>query len=260
MKRKIIYICVLFSLLVSSLSVSAYASQTEAKNFYIRKNGHETPVLGCDLKIIEDHNAIFMDEESAEKGEKVIYLTFDAGYENGNVEKVLDVLKAENVPGAFFILGHIIRKNPSLVKRMADEGHAVCNHTENHKDMTTLTPEEMKANLARLETEYKKCTGREMEKIFRFPEGRFSEQMLACAAELGYKTFFWSLAYADWDNERQPSCETAKRILSENIHDGAIVLLHPTSSTNAEILGDLIREWKTAGYSFGDIRDICVMS
>jgi peptidoglycan-N-acetylmuramic acid deacetylase len=124
--------------------------------------------------------------------------------------------------------------------------------------MTTLTEAEMKANLERLESAYEECVGRPMEKIFRFPEGRFNERTLKIAKELGYKTVFWSLAYADWDNEKQPNPENAKRILLDHTHDGAIILLHPTSSTNAEILGGLIKEWKKLGYRFGDIRDIAI--
>jgi peptidoglycan-N-acetylmuramic acid deacetylase len=116
----------------------------------------------------------------------------------------------------------------------------------------------MKANLLRLETEYAECTGKQMERIFRFPEGRFSERTLKNAEALGYTTVFWSLAYADWDNEKQPNPENAKRILLDHTHDGAIILLHPTSSTNAAILGDLIKEWKKLGYRFGDIRDIAI--
>ncbi len=257
MKIKISAIVLLFIFCVSAITANASGAVNKPIDFYIRKNGHMSPILSKDLEVIENYDAIYMDKSSAEKGDKVIYLTFDAGYENGNVERVLDILKEEQVPGAFFILGHIIRKNGPLVKRMAAEGHTVCNHTENHKDMTTLTSEEMQANLARLETAYFECTGRQMEKIFRFPEGRFNEATLKNAKELGYKTVFWSLAYADWDNDRQPKCEDAKRILLENTHDGAIILLHPTSATNAEILGDLIREWKRLGYRFGKISDIC---
>ena len=258
MKRKFICVCTAFFIFISALPILSFAFDDAAKNFYIKKNGHETPILSSDLKLIEKFNACYIDEENAKKHEKVLYLTFDAGYENGNVEKVLDVLKEENVTGAFFILGHLIRKNSDLVRRMAAEGHAVCNHTENHKDMTTLTEAEMKANLERLESAYTECVGRPMEKIFRFPEGRFNERTLKTAKELGYKTVFWSLAYADWDNDKQPNPEAAKKILTDHIHDGAIILLHPTSSTNAAILGDLIKEWKKLGYRFGDIRDIAI--
>ena len=260
MKKKIIGACMAFAVLISSLPIGSFAAEDTAKNFYIKKNGNKTPILSSDLALIQKYGALYIDINKAKACEKVVYLTFDAGYENGNVEKTLDTLKEENVTGAFFILGHIIRSNGELVRRMAEEGHAVCNHTENHKDMTTLTTEEMKANLLRLEAEYEKCTGKKMERIFRFPEGRFSEQTLKTAKELGYTTVFWSLAYADWDNENQPKPDAAKKLLTENIHDGAIILLHPTSGTNAEILGDLIREWKALGYRFGDIRDITVNS
>ena len=252
----------LFSLLaflifcISAVTSGASGAEDTAISFYIRKNGHSMPVLSEELRHIYNYNCIYADEKAAACKDKVIYLTFDAGYENGNVARILDVLKEENVKGSFFILSHLIRKNADLVKRMAEEGHTVCNHTANHKDMTTLTDAEMIANLNRLETAYKECTGREMEKIFRFPEGRFNARTLKNASDNGYRTVFWSLAYADWDNERQPDPEKAKRILLDNTHDGAIILLHPTSSTNARILKDLIREWKQLGYRFGDLNEI----
>ncbi len=236
----------------------AYAAESIPQNFYIKKNGQLRPVLPPDEKNIESYDAIYIDNKKSDSDEdKILYLTFDAGYENGNVERILDTLKAENVPGAFFLLGHIIRKNTDLVKRMSAEGHIVCNHTENHADMTRCTKEEMAKNLEALERVYTERTGERMEKIFRFPEGRYDTEHLAYARELGYKTVFWSLAYADWDNAHQMSGEKAKQILLSNTHNGAIILLHPTSSTNAEILPDLIKEWRSMGYSFGLLSDIC---
>ncbi len=233
------------------------AAEETATSFYIRKNGNKRPVLPTEEKNIEALGAIYIDPCRGDDGEdKVLYLTFDAGYENGNVEKILDTLRDEKVCGAFFLLGHIIRKNTDLVKRMKAEGHLICNHTVDHKDMTKCSEEEMKENLSRLERIYEECTGDKMEKIFRFPEGRYDEQRLAYARKLGYKTFFWSLAYADWDNEKQPNPEKAKKILLENTHNGAIILLHPTSATNAQILPDLIREWRAMGYRFGSLSDL----
>ena len=184
----------------------------------------------------------------------MVYLTFDAGYENGNVEKILDVLKTENVKGAFFILGNLITRNTELVKRMADEGHTVCNHTVHHKDMTKVSSkEEFSAELCALEELYREYTGKEMAKYYRPPEGKYDEKTLAYANELGYKTIFWSLAYADWDNNKQPSIEKAMKILLDNMHNGAVILLHPTSATNAAIIGELIRTLKAEGYRFGEL-------
>lgn len=226
-------------------------------NWYIVKRGKDTPSFPTNATEISECGAIFIDKASADSGEKKLYLTFDAGYENGNIAKILDVMRDEGVTGAFFILSNIISKNADLVKRMADEGHLVCNHTSNHKDVTKLSKEEMLANLQRLEAQYKNVTGRNMEKIFRFPEGRYSVEAVRVLCENGYKSVFWSMAYDDWDNSRQMDCEKAKEKLLSTTHDGAIILLHPTSSTNAAILGDLIREWKSMGYSFGSLTDLC---
>jgi peptidoglycan-N-acetylmuramic acid deacetylase len=139
---------------------------------------------------------------------------------------------------------------------MADEGHLVCNHTKNHKDMTTLTEEEMVANLKFLEQLCLEQTGVEMAKYFRFPEGRYSKRTLLTAEKNGYKTIFWSLSHKDWDNAAQPNAEASMKLLCENTHNGAIILLHPTSSVNAEILPVLIDKWRAAGYSFGTLSDL----
>ena len=139
---------------------------------------------------------------------------------------------------------------------MVNEGHLVCNHTSNHKDMTRLTDDEIIANLSRLEKQYEDLAGMRMEKIFRFPEGRYSISALKLLQENGYKSVFWSMAYDDWDNARQMNPETAKEKLLSTTHNGAILLLHPTSSTNARILRDLIREWRDMGYSFGSLAEI----
>jgi peptidoglycan-N-acetylmuramic acid deacetylase len=149
-----------------------------------------------------------------------------------------------------------LNKNPDIVKRMADEGHLVCNHTSNHKDITKLRNDEIIANLSRIEEQYKQVTGYDMEKIFRFPEGRYDLETLELLQKNGYKTVFWSMAYDDWDNSRQMDEERAKEKLLSTTHNGAIILLHPTSSTNAAILSDLIREWKSIGYTFGSLKDL----
>ena len=228
----------------------------EEFNWYIIKHGNNTPSFPASAKIVSENGGVYIDTKAATEHDKKIYLTFDAGYENGNIERILDVMKEEGVSGAFFILSNLIDKNPDLVKRMSDEGHLVCNHTYNHKNMTKLSDQEVLANLNRLEGKYKEVTGNDMEKIFRFPEGRYSERTLKLLCENGYKTVFWSMAYDDWDNNRQMNSEKAKEKLLSTTHEGAILLLHPTSATNADIIGDLIREWKCMGYTFGSLKDI----
>ncbi len=234
---------------------------SEAQSWYcVRNKEHKQPQADANMRYIEKYNGYYIDRKHGDDlKEKVVYLTFDAGYENGNVEKILDVMREKQVSGAFFVLGNLVTKNTELVKRMADEGHLVCNHTNVHPDMTKkATLEEFKAELDALETLYREYTGREMAKYFRPPEGRFNEQTMKYASELGYKTVFWSFAYADWDNNAQMSPSAAKQKILENMHNGAVILLHPTSATNAAILGDIIDELKTQGYRFGTLDELTV--
>ena len=188
---------------------------------------------------------------------KRIYLTFDSGYENGCTEKILDILKKHHVPAAFFLVGNYIERNPELVKRMISDGHIVGNHTMHHYDMSRIKEKEnFEKELTDLETLYKEVTGQEMEKYYRPPQGIYSQENLEMASALGYKTLFWSLAYVDWNNQSQPTREQAMSKLLPRIHNGAVVLLHSTSQTNAEVLDEVLTEWKKMGYSFGDISEI----
>ena len=189
--------------------------------------------------------------------QKKIYLTFDSGYENGCTAKILDVLKAHEVPAAFFLVGNYMERNPELVQRMAEEGHIVANHTMHHYDMSKYSSEaDFAKELTELEDLYRQITGLEMEKYYRPPQGIYSQKNLEMARKMGYKTVFWSLAYVDWNNNAQPSREQALSKLLPRIHNGAVVLLHSTSRTNAEILDEVLTEWKKMGYSFGDISEI----
>ena len=188
---------------------------------------------------------------------KVLYLTFDAGYENGCTEKILDVLKDQQVPAAFFLVGNYLEKNADLVRRMVEEGHIVGNHTMHHYDMSRLPGKDaFSAELQDLEVLYREVTGREMPKFYRPPQGIYSEENLRMAKELGYKTVFWSLAYVDWNNDAQPTREDAFRKLLPRTHPGAVVLLHSTSRTNAAILEELIEKWREEGYTFGTLEEL----
>lgn len=189
--------------------------------------------------------------------DKVIYLTFDAGYENGCTGKILDILKAHQVPAAFFLAGNYLQKNPDLVARMAAEGHIVGNHTMHHYDMRKLSEEAtFRAELEGIEALYRQITGQDLPKFYRPPQGLYSEENLKMAQKLGYKTVFWSLAYADWDNARQPTAEFALEKLNSRIHNGAVVLLHSTSTTNAAILDQLLTGWEQLGYRFAPITEL----
>ena len=187
----------------------------------------------------------------------VIYLTFDAGYENGCTEQILDTMKKHNISAAFFLVGNYMEKNADLVRRMVNEGHIVGNHTMDHPDMSKITDREaFSAQLSGLEDLFRDITGKELPKYYRPPQGIYSEENLKMAKELGYRTVFWSLAYADWNNDAQPTKEQAFEKLLPRIHNGAVVLLHSTSKTNAQILDDLLTEWEKMGYTFGTLEDL----
>ena len=190
-------------------------------------------------------------------GEKTIYLTFDAGYENGCTPAILDALKKHNAPACFFVVGNYIDTAPALVQRMVDEGHIVGNHTLHHPDMSAIASQEAFATeLDGLAEKFTALTGQPMQKFYRPPQGKFSEENLKQAQALGYKTIFWSLAYVDWYTDNQPTEEQAFSKLVPRIHNGAIVLLHSTSETNARILDDLLTRWEEQGYTFGRLDEL----
>ncbi len=189
--------------------------------------------------------------------QKVIYLTFDAGYENGYTPAILDALKKHKVKATFFLVGNYISTQPELIKRMVEEGHQVANHTFSHPNMSAIASvTDFQKELTRLESAYEEVTGQPMVKYYRPPQGKFSVNNLKMAKELGYKTFFWSLAYVDWYNDKQPTKEQAYKKLLGRIHPGAIVLLHSTSKTNSEIIDELLTKWEEMGYTFGELDDI----
>ena len=226
--------------------------------YCVRQKAHKQPQIEKDFAFAEDLNAYFIDHlHNDANPEKVVYLTFDAGYENGNVAKTLDALKEGGVSAAFFVLEHLIKAEPGLITRMVKEGHLVCNHTAHHPDLSLASPQRIKEEIDALEEAFTALTGKRMARYFRPPEGKFSRDMLQCIKELGYKTVFWSFAYADWDNNKQPDPQKAMQCVMDNIHNGAVLLLHPTSATNAEILPRVIAELKAQGYRFGTLEELC---
>ena len=178
-------------------------------------------------------------------------MTFDAGYENGCTEKILNILKKHNVRAAFFLVGNYMERNADLVRRMVEEGHIVGNHTMHHYDMSKLEDKAaFEKELTDLEALFRETTGKELPKYYRPPQGTYSQKNLQLAKGLGYKTVFWSLAYVDWNNDAQPTPQQAFDKLLPRTHDGAVVLLHSTSQTNAQILDELLTRWSDQGYVF----------
>ena len=228
------------------------AVPTASWGLSFRQEG-SAPVGTAGMEQLRQYDAAYLGDTR----EKVLYLTFDAGYENGCTEQVLDTLKKHQVSAAFFLVGNYIERNADLVRRMVEEGHIVGNHTMHHYDMSKLSQKEtFSRELTDLEELFRQTTGKELPKFYRPPQGVYSQENLKMAKELGYKTVFWSLAYVDWLNDKQPTREEAFRKLLPRTHNGAVVLLHSTSQTNAKILDTLLTRWEEAGYTFGTLDDL----
>ncbi len=202
---------------------------------------------------LQEYDAYYV----ADTEEKKLYLTFDCGYENGNTEAMLDALKKHNAKATFFVVGHYLESAPDLVKRMVEEGHTIGNHTYHHPDMSKISdPSAFQKEMDDVRALYQELIGEEMPMYYRPPQGKYSLSNLQMAQELGYSTFFWSLAYVDWNVDDQPSHEEAMSKLTGRVHPGAVVLLHNTSKTNAEILDELLTEWEKMGYTFGTLEEL----
>lgn len=211
------------------------------------------PTGNASIEDLAQYNAYY----AANTDKKIIYLTFDCGYENGNMPKILDALKKHQVSATFFVVGNFISDQPELLKEMIKEGHTIGNHTMTHPDMSAISSMDgFQKELQGVEELYQETTGTSMPKFYRPPRGIYSSTNLSMAKQLGYKTFFWSLAYVDWYQDKQPTKEEAFEKLLGRIHPGAIVLLHSTSSTNANILDELLTRWKAMGYSFGSLKNL----
>ena len=208
------------------------------------------PVANASSDYLAQYDALYC----RDTGEKKLYLTFDAGFENGNTEPILDALQKHHVKAVFFLVGNYLETQPELVKRLAAEGHTVGNHTYSHPDMSAILDEASFQNeLLKNADLYREITGREMPKLYRPPQGKYCESNLKMAQKLGYHTVFWSLAYVDWYENDQPTKAEAFEKLLPRVHPGAVVLLHSTSKTNGEILDELLTEWENDGYTFGDL-------
>lgn len=245
-------LAVLFSLIGIAYAKQEQAIPTGSWGLSFPTEG-EPSVGNTSNEKLKEYDAVYLGNTE----EKKIYLTFDSGYENGCTAQILDVLKKHHVKAAFFLVGNYIEQNPELVKRMVEEGHIVGNHTYHHPDMSKIsTMEAFRKELEDLEELYTKTTGQPMKKFYRPPQGIYSEENLQMAKELGYRTVFWSLAYVDWLNDDQPTSEEAFGKLIPRIHNGAVVLLHSTSKTNAAILDDLLTRWEELGFTFGTVEEL----
>lgn len=213
----------------------------------------KTPAGNSSAQELKKYNAYYVGDTTQKK----LYLTFDCGYENGNTEAILDALQKHNAKATFFVVGHYLESAPELVERMVAEGHTVGNHTYHHPDMSKISDKaSFQKEMDDVRTRFKEVTGTEMAMYYRPPQGKYSIDNLQMAKDLGYSTFFWSLAYVDWNVDKQPSHEEAFKKLTGRVHPGAIVLLHNTSKTNGEILDELLTKWEKMGYSFGTLDEL----
>lgn len=215
--------------------------------YFLPKQNQEIPGVNDEIKtILEQTEAFYV----LPNEQKQIYLTFDEGYELGYTSEILDTLQANNIKVAFFITGHYIESQPELVKRMQSEGHLVCNHTWNHPDLSQSSPEDLKEEILSLEREYEKLTGTKMASYLRPPMGKYSEKSLYLSSQMGYSTVFWSMAFEDWDPKNQPGADYSYHHVIDNIHPGAVILLHAVSQSNSEALDRIIKTLKENGYVF----------
>lgn len=258
MKKMISFLSVIL-LAFCVLTCEICAAPAKEIHWYTTRNKeHKQALVPHDLSFVESCGGVYIDHRYGDDNpEKVVYLTFDVGYENGNVEKTLNILKETETPGAFFVLKHFVTEQGDLILRMRDEGHLICNHTANHPNLANAPREKIEQEIKALENAVEAVTGSGTKPYFRPPEGSFSREMLESVQSLGYKTVFWSFAYADWDNNKQPKPEEALSKILAHMHNGAVILLHPTSATNAAILKDLINTLKKEGYRFATLDELC---
>ena len=236
---------------VETISISTIQSSEGNWGLGFGEEG-KPPKANATFEELQKYNAYYAENTE----EKVLYLTFDCGYENGNTPAILDALKKHNVKATFFIVGNYLSTSSDLVKRMLEEGHIVGNHSFHHPDMSAMDKEAFAKELGELESLYEQTVGQPLKKYYRPPQGKYSQKNLEIAKELGYKTYFWSLAYVDWDPDKQPSHEEALDKLLKRVHPGAIVLLHNTSKTNGEILDELLTKWEEMGYTFKSLEEL----
>lgn len=210
---------------------------------------HKTPEIPAEITNLLSKNAGYYVGDTSSKE---LYLTFDEGYENGYTGEILDILKENQVPAAFFVTKPYIVKEKDLINRMVNEGHIVANHTSTHPAMPSVADDIEKFNLEFSDTEeaYKSVTGKDMPKYFRPPMGRYSEKTLALTQKLGYKSVFWSFAHKDWEVNNQPSVEHTKEKIKSGMHNGCIILLHAVSESNTKALDSVLKELKAEGYKF----------
>lgn len=251
--KHLIVLCSFLLFFSTAVKVDAKQYSNSPIHWGFKKGTNEQPAdAGKELdEMLERTGAYYKGDPT----KKEIYLTFDNGYENGYTIKVLDVLKKEKVPAAFFITGHYLKSAPDLVKRMANEGHIIGNHSWHHPDMTTISNEKIAEELEMVRAETERLTGIKDMTYLRPPRGIFSERTIEVAKQHGYTHVFWSLAFKDWNVDQQKGWQYAYDNIMKQIHPGAILLLHSVSKDNADALEKAIQDLKKRGYTFKSLDD-----
>lgn len=241
-------------LFVSGIGEIAHAEYSNAPlhwGFKKSSNGKQADAGKVLDKILEKHGAFY----KGDPNKKVLYLTFDNGYENGYTDEILDILKKEKVPATFFVTGHYLESAPDLVERMVDEGHIIGNHSWYHPDLTRVSDERFIKELEKVRAETATLTGQKSMAYLRPPRGIFSERTMELAKEAGYTHVFWSLAYVDWYTDEQKGWQYAYEKIMSQAYPGAIMLLHTVSKDNADALEKIIQDLKKQGYQFKSLDD-----
>ncbi|MGE8203058.1 delta-lactam-biosynthetic de-N-acetylase [Heyndrickxia sp. NPDC080065] len=227
-------------------SVSAVSNFPVGWGFTKGKNEQQADAGKEYDQLLQKYNAFY----KGNPNDKILYLTFDNGYENGYTPKVLDVLKKEKVPAIFFVTGHYLKSKPELVKRMVNEGHIVGNHSWSHPDMTQISDEKLKEELKRVKEETARITTQKEMHYLRPPRGILSERTMQLANQEGYTHVLWSIAFKDWNVDQQKGWKYSYDNIMAQVHPGAVMLLHTVSKDNAEALEKVIKDLKARGYTF----------
>lgn len=250
-RKVLFFLLILMTMIITPISISAQNNNTYGWG-YRKNNNHKTPEIGIYQDIINGTNTIFINETCP----KTVYLTFDAGYDNGMFKDILKVLRKKNVKATFFITGDFVKRFPELTLQLLYDGHTIGNHSYHHLNITKLTDIELKKDLNELEEAFYKLTNTKMSNFFRPPEGVFNKKALQTLTSLGYTTVFWSIAYRDWQNNNQlQDNECVKKIL-DNLHPGAIILLHTVSKNNRDNLEAIIEGIINQGYQIDTLEQI----
>lgn len=245
-----------FTLLLCIVVISTitYARDDVEYHWGFKRSTDNIPAeAGAELdSLLAKYGAIY----KGRPDQKIAYLTFDNGYENGFTESILNTLREEEVPATFFLTGHYVKSAPDLVKRMVKDGHTIGNHSYGHPNMARLSANEMNEEWQKFDDALRDLTGVKRTYYARPPEGIFNEEVLRVGNEAGYRHMFWSIAFKDWLKDERRGADYAYNALMEQLHPGAVILMHTVAQDNAEAMPDFIRDAKKQGYTFGSLDDL----